>query len=158
MEEEPELDDDELDEHLEDVESEEEQTKLKMPENLAKDGSDIEDYDDEGLNFDGMDEEGEADKNDEVSEKDNGSAENDVFAMARENNETAYANEELVDKIAKIEDEMMGNKKWQMKGEVRAKQRDKNSLLEEYVDFDVASKLPPKVTQEMTNTIEQMIK
>lgn len=68
MEEEPELDDDELDEHLEDVESEEEQTKLKMPENLAKDGSDIEDYDDEGLNFDGMDEEGEADKEGEVSE------------------------------------------------------------------------------------------
>ena len=31
-------------------------------------------------------------------------------------------------------------------------------MLEEYVDFDVASKLPPKVTQEMTNSIEEMIK
>lgn len=81
-----------------------------------------------------------------------------MFAAARENKELTYANDELVDKIAKIEDDMLAEKTWQMKGEVNAKQREKNSLLEEYIDFDVASKLPPKVTQEMTNTIEQMIK
>lgn len=155
---------------MDDVESADEQLNLKMPEHLTKDEGDIEDYDDEEDVFGNMDEDGESDKDgllnfdgmdkdDElVSAEDNGSAEDDVFAMARENKELTFANEELVDKIAQIEEGMLAEKSWQMKGEVAAKQREKNSLLEEYVDFDVASKLPPKVTQEMTNTIEEMIK
>jgi len=54
-----------------------------------------------------------------------------------------YANQEMAEKISKIEDEMMDEKKWQMKGEVQCKDRNYNSLLEEYVDFDTATKLPP---------------
>ena len=54
-----------------------------------------------------------------------------------------FANKEMLDKIEKIENEMMDDKKWQMKGEVQCKDRAYNSLLEEYVDFDVASKIPP---------------
>jgi len=40
--------------------------------------------------------------------------------MARENQEMkpAFANQEMVEKINKIEDEMMNDKKWQMKGEI----------------------------------------
>ena len=49
----------------------------------------------------------------------------------------------MLDKIEKIENEMMDDKKWQMKGEVQCKDRAYNSLLEDYVDFDVASKMPP---------------
>ena len=58
-------------------------------------------------------------------------AENDVFAMARENHEMdmgepepakgkpgQFANHEMVDKIEKMENDMMDEKKWQMKGEV----------------------------------------
>ena len=45
-----------------------------------------------------------------------------------------------------------------MKGEVKCKDRAYNSLLEEYVDFDVASKLPPKITQETTNSIEELVR
>ena len=70
-------------------------------------------------------------------------AENEVFAAARENKEMKFANEEMVEKIKKIEDEMMDEKKWQMKGEIQCKDRAYNSLLEEYVDFDTASKMPP---------------
>ena len=54
-----------------------------------------------------------------------------------------FANEEMIDKIKKIENEMMDEKKWQMKGEIQCKDRGYNSLLEEYVDFDTASKMPP---------------
>jgi hypothetical protein len=39
-------------------------------------------------------------------------AENEVFAAARENKEMKFANEEMVEKIKKIEDEMMDEKKW----------------------------------------------
>lgn len=38
------------------------------------------------------------------------------------------------------------------------KDRDNNGLLEEYLDFDTATKLPPQITQETTNQIEALIK
>lgn len=69
-----------------------------------------------------------------------------------------FANVEMIDKINKIEDEMMGDKNWTMKGEVQCKDRNYNSLLEEYVDFDTATKLPPQITKETTNNIEAMIR
>jgi U3 small nucleolar ribonucleoprotein component len=45
-------------------------------------------------------------------------AENDIFALAREKKEMKFANEEMIDKIKSIENEMMDEKKWQMKGEI----------------------------------------
>jgi U3 small nucleolar ribonucleoprotein component len=46
--------------------------------------------------------------------------ENEIFAQARENKEMKpeYANQEMLEKIEKIEKEMMNEKKWQMKGEI----------------------------------------
>jgi U3 small nucleolar ribonucleoprotein component len=38
------------------------------------------------------------------------------------------------------------------------KDREQNGLLEEYLDFDTATKLPPQITQETTNQIEALIK
>lgn len=45
-----------------------------------------------------------------------------------------------------------------MKGEIMCKDRNYNSLLEEYVDFDTATKMAPQITQETTNKIESIIK
>lgn len=59
---------------------------------------------------------------------------------------TEFANPEMAAKIDKIEDEMMDEKKWQLKGEVAVKDRNYNSLLEEYVDFDTATKMAPEIT------------
>lgn len=53
---------------------------------------------------------------------------------------------------------MIGDKNWQMLGEAGAKLRPINSLLEEVLDFNIASKLPPTITQEKTNSIESVIK
>ena len=38
--------------------------------------------------------------------------ENDVFALSRENKEMSYAIQDMVDKIDKIEEEMLADKKW----------------------------------------------
>ena len=38
------------------------------------------------------------------------------------------------------------------------KDRDQNGLLDEHVDFDTATKVPPQITQETTNQIEALIK
>lgn len=67
-------------------------------------------------------------------------------------------NSELHEQMDKIEDQMVGEKDWTMKGEINAKDRPMNSLLAEHLDFDVATKMAPKVTKELNNDIEEMIK
>lgn len=150
---------DEFEDFMDDFE-ERQQTKkdLKMPEDLMGNEDDLNDY---GDDFDG-DEDGEEEQVDEVPENDE-DIENEVFALARENKEMkgsgiTFANQDMLEKIQKIEDEMMDDKKWTMKGEVECKDRNYNSLLEEFVDFDTATKLPPQVTKETTSNIESMIK
>jgi U3 small nucleolar RNA-associated protein MPP10 len=64
----------------------------------------------------------------------------------------------MLQRIAKLEEQMIKPKSWHMIGEVQAKERPVNSLLEVHLDFNVASKLPPMITQEKTNSIEGVIK
>lgn len=68
-----------------------------------------------------------------------------------------FLNQDKFREIEKIEDQMASEKPWMLKGEVTAKSRPINSLLAEHLDFDVAMKLPEKVTKELTNKIEAMI-
>jgi hypothetical protein len=56
--------------------------------------------------------EDEAPPKDIFAEGEEDDAENDIFAAARENKEMKFANEEMIDKIKKIENEMMDEKKW----------------------------------------------
>jgi U3 small nucleolar ribonucleoprotein component len=150
---------DELDEYMEEMEEiREDKKKLKMP--FDVEGDDEVDYGDDV----DMGEEGEEEIEEKEMEKEDAEDhENEVFALARENKEMAlkqegFANQEMVDKINKLEDEMMDDKKWQMKGEAECKDRNYNSLLEEYLDFDTAQKLQPAITKETTNKIEALIK
>ena len=53
---------------------------------------------------------------------------------------------------------MASEKPWMLKGEVQGKHRPINSLLAEHLDFDIAMKLPEKITKETTNKIEVIIK
>ena len=53
---------------------------------------------------------------------------------------------------------MITGKSWQMQGEVLARARPQNSLLENHLDFNLAQKLPPTITKETTNSIEGLIK
>lgn len=64
----------------------------------------------------------------------------------------------MIDKIENIEKQMMEPKKWLEVGEVQCAERGKNTLLDEYLDFDQASKMAPQITQETTNQIEAMIR
>ena len=72
--------------------------------------------------------------------------------------EERFVNEGMLKRIEKIEDQMVGNKNWQMQGEILAKERPANSLLQEHLDFQITSKLPPTITKEITKGIEGMIK
>jgi U3 small nucleolar RNA-associated protein MPP10 len=138
--------------------------KLKIPDDVRGDPDD--EYDEQDDNNDNDDKVGEGkDIFGAGSDHDAEDVENDVFALARVNKELEgkgkndkFANQDMSDKITKIENDMMDKNKWQLKGEVQCKDRNYNSLLEEHVDFDTATKAPPQITQETTNEIEAMIK
>ncbi|KAJ1915742.1 U3 snoRNP protein [Mycoemilia scoparia] len=66
--------------------------------------------------------------------------------------------ERMRKRIEKMEDEIVAEKEWTMKGEVGSRARPLNSLLEEDLTFDYASKPVPLVTEEQTETLEALIK
>ena len=113
-----------------------------------------------------------ATKRDEEDDEAEDELEN-VFAQANDNNEMdlvenlrqkadskdeAFVNNDLVSKIEKIEDEMMNPKSWQLIGEAKANERPMNSLLDVHLDFNAATKLPPTITKETTNKLEDLVK
>lgn len=67
----------------------------------------------------------------------------------------------LKGKIDEIHDSMlrdMKDKPWQLKGEVTAKTRPQDSLMEEYLEFDHTTRQAPIIDASYTERIEQMIK
>ncbi|KAJ1964044.1 U3 snoRNP protein [Dipsacomyces acuminosporus] len=66
--------------------------------------------------------------------------------------------EKLQQLIGKLEDEAVEKKHWTMVGEVDSKARPKNSLLEQDLDFDQVQKPVPVITQDVTQTLEDIIK
>ena len=61
-------------------------------------------------------------------------------------------------KIEKLEAAAVGEKPWQLKGEVGGKARPLNSLLETTLEFDQAGRPPPAVTEEATRGIDDIIR
>ena len=65
----------------------------------------------------------------------------------------------LQQEIAKLEAELVADKKWTLKGEVTSNERPKESLLEENeLAFDRTAKPVPTITEEVTESIEDLIR
>lgn len=60
--------------------------------------------------------------------------------------------------IAKLEEVNVGDKPWQLAGEVQAGARPLDSLLQEDLDFDVTTAPAPDITEEVTQSLEDKIK
>jgi len=60
--------------------------------------------------------------------------------------------------IEKLEEEAIADKHWALKGEISSKARPLNSLLEEDLEVEHASKPVPVITEEVTQTLEDMIR
>ncbi|NXM56927.1 MPP10 protein, partial [Illadopsis cleaveri] len=66
--------------------------------------------------------------------------------------------EKMSKKIKSLEDALLEEKPWQLKGEVTGQKRPENSLLEETVLFDHAVRMAPVITEETTFQLEDIIK
>ena len=60
--------------------------------------------------------------------------------------------------IARLEAKNISDKPWQMMGETSAKMRPENSLLENDLAFESASRPAPEITEEVTQSLEDIIK
>ncbi|ESN94922.1 hypothetical protein HELRODRAFT_102915 [Helobdella robusta] len=65
--------------------------------------------------------------------------------------------EMLSKKINELEEKTTLEKDWQLKGEIGASKRPLNSLLQEVLDFDTATKPAMVITEEVNKTIEEKI-
>ncbi|KAG9341884.1 hypothetical protein JZ751_018201 [Albula glossodonta] len=66
--------------------------------------------------------------------------------------------EKMAEKIQQLEKAALGDKPWQLKGEVSGETRPENSLLEEDVLFDQSARMAPAITEETTMALEDIIK
>ncbi|NXU47143.1 MPP10 protein, partial [Turnix velox] len=66
--------------------------------------------------------------------------------------------EKMSKKIKSLEEQLLEEKPWQLKGEITAHKRPENSLLEETVLFDHAIQMEPVITEETTFQLEDIIK
>ncbi|KAI8367076.1 U3 small nucleolar ribonucleoprotein complex, subunit Mpp10 [Blakeslea trispora] len=107
------------------------------------------------------------DEEDEEEEDDNASegSVRDLFAndeSEEEDNDEKSAfqkqQERLQAQIEAFEDENVQDKHWTLRGEANAGARPVNSLLEEDLEFEHGNKPVPVITQETTQTLEDVIK
>ncbi|KGL93927.1 U3 small nucleolar ribonucleoprotein MPP10, partial [Charadrius vociferus] len=66
--------------------------------------------------------------------------------------------EKMSKKIKSLEEGLLEEKPWQLKGEVTGQKRPENSLLEETLLFDHAVRMAPVITEETTFQLEDIIK
>ncbi|KAJ3411862.1 u3 small nucleolar ribonucleoprotein MPP10 [Chytridiales sp. JEL 0842] len=64
----------------------------------------------------------------------------------------------LQKEIESLETDLVGEKKWTLRGEVTSKARPANSLLEETMEVEHASRPTPVITEETTQTLDELIK
>ena len=65
--------------------------------------------------------------------------------------------ERLERKISKLEEAAVGEKAWQMGGEVSAPVRPENSLLSEHLEYDSAARQAPVITEDVSRRLEDII-
>ena len=61
-------------------------------------------------------------------------------------------------RLSKLEAAQLAEKPWQLQGEVGASRRPRNSLLEADLDFEQGSKAAPVITEEVTASIDEIIR
>jgi U3 small nucleolar RNA-associated protein MPP10 len=120
-----------------------------------------------GWNEDPLD--GQTDSDSESDDKDSGEEENGLSEDEEEEvpmkgahsvvrSQPTKQMEKLIVQTEQLEQDMLAEKPWQMKGETGSSSRPVNSLLESTPEFEVATKMAPTITVEHTADLEETIK
>ena len=118
----------------------------------------------EGVDDDDEDDEDENEDDDDQSEPEGekGAPSKLLPSSDEEEEEVAKSSHEvskerLAKKISKLEEVAVGEKAWQMGGEVSAPVRPENSLLSEHLEYDSAARQAPVITEAVSRRLEDII-
>merc|ERR1719510_2453598 len=89
---------------------------------------------------------------DEERDQDEEEEEEEVVKSSHE-----VSQERLARKISRLEEAAVGEKAWQMGGEVSAPVRPENSLLSEHLEYDSAARAAPVITENVSRRLEDII-
>ena len=112
----------------------------------------------------GGEEESEESDNEEMETKDAVSKKNKLLPSSDEEDDGPVksshevSEERLAKKISRLEENAVGEKPWQMGGEVAAPVRPENSLLAEHLEYDTAARQAPTVTEDVARKLEDIIR
>lgn len=103
---------------------------------------------------------GDGDQNSENDEEENEEEEDEEEVAVDTAKLSGYAerSKKMEAMTADLEKEALAEKPWQMLGESSSRKRPENSLLENTPEFEFATKMAPIITQEHTESIEEVIK
>ena len=122
------------------------------PEDSDEDDSEEDEQNAEDEENDGQENEENAERKSKLLPSSDEEDEDEVVKSSHEK-----AQERLAKKISKMEEAAVGDKSWQMGGEVTAPVRPENSLLSEHLEYDTAAKQAPVITEEVSRRLEDII-
>lgn len=83
----------------------------------------------------------------------------DEASSARQEAKSSFerSREAVHRRIERLEEDILGEKPWNLLGEVDANRRPENSLLQEHIQFDHMTRQAPTITEDTTKKLEEMI-